>query len=130
MFNKGFNLTVQCLTEFKGRLHVTALYEKVLNGECIAEFDIKPDHYQFEFNRQAKQGEQLSYIRAYQVKGQPRFSAIWTNQRSSLSATRHNVSKYGFLFELEEAAKKNVYAQCVSSYVNEGVLNFVASWNK
>lgn len=130
MFNKGFNLTVQCLTEFKGRLHVTALYEKVPNGECIAEFDIKSDHYQFEFNRQAKQGGQLSYIRAYQVKGQPRFSAIWTNQRSSLSATRHNVSKYGFLFELEEAAKKNVYAQCVSSYVNEGVLNFVASWSK
>ena len=130
MFNKGFNLTVQCLTEFMGRLHVTALYEKVPNGECIAEFDIKPDHYQFEFNRQAKQGGQLSYIRAYQVKGQPRFSAIWTNQRSSLSATRHNVSKYGFLFELEEAAKKNVYAQCVSSYVNEGVLNFVASWSK
>ena len=130
MFKNGYNLTVQCVTEFKGRLHVTAVYEKVPNGECVAEFDLKPDYYQFEFNRQAKQGGTLSYIRAYQVKGQPRFSVIWTNQNAELSATRHNVSKYGFLFELGEAAKKNFYAQCISGYVNEYVLNFVASWNK
>lgn len=40
------------------------------------------------------------------------------------------MSKYGFLFELEEVAKKNFYAQCISCYVNEDVINFVASWNK
>lgn len=130
MFKSGHNLTVQCLTEFRGRLHVTALYERVVNGECVAEFDLKPDYYQFEFNRQAKQGGTLSYIRAYHVKGKPRFSVIWTNQNAELSATRHNVSKYGFLFELGEAAKKNFYAQCISCYVNEDVLNFVASWKK
>lgn len=130
MFKSGYNLTVQCLTEFKGRLHVTALYERVPNGECVAEFDLKPDYYQFEFNRQAKQGGTLSYIRAYHVKGQPRFSVIWTNQNAELSGTRHNVSKYGFLFELSEAAKKNFCAQCISCYLNEDVLNFVASWSK
>ena len=130
MFNSGYNLTVQCLTEFKGRLHVTALYERVPDGECVAEFDLKPDNYQFEFNRQAKQGGTLSYVRAYHVKGQPRFSVIWTNRSAELSGTRHNVSKYGFLFELGEAAKNNFYAQCISCYVNEDVLNFVASWNK
>lgn len=130
MFKSDYNLTVQCLTEFKGRLHVTALYEKVPNGECIAEFDLKPDYYQFEFHKQAKQGVTLSYVRAYHVKGKPRFSVIWTNQFVGLSGTRHNVSKYGFLFELEEAAKKNFYAQCISCYINEDVLNFVVSWNK
>lgn len=130
MFKSDYNLTVQCLTEFKGRLHVTALYEKVPNGECIAEFDLKPDYYQFEFHRQAKQGVTLSYVRAYHVKGKPRFSVIWTNQIARLSGTRHNVSKYGFLFELEEAAKKNFYAQCISCYISEDVLNFVASWSK
>lgn len=130
MFKSDYNLTVQCLTEFKGRLHVTALYEKVPNGECIAEFDLKPDYYQFEFHRQAKQGVTLSYVRAYHVKGKPRFSVIWTNQIARLSGTRHNVSKYGFLFELEEAAKKNFFAQCISCYISEDVLNFVASWSK
>lgn len=130
MFKSDYNLTVQCLTEFKGRLHVTALYEKVPNGECIAEFDLKPDYYQFEFHRQAKQGVTLSYVRAYHVKGKPRFSVIWTNQIARLSGTRHNVSKYGFLFELVEAAKKNFYAQCISCYISEDVLNFVASWSK
>lgn len=130
MFKSDYNLTVQCLTEFKGRLHVTALYEKIPNGECIAEFDLKPDYYQFEFHKQAKQGVTLSYVRAYHVKGKPRFSVIWTNQIPGLSGTRHNVSKYGFLFELEEAAKKNFYAQCISCYINEDVRNFVVSWNK
>ncbi|XP_078373081.1 uncharacterized protein LOC144656716 isoform X2 [Oculina patagonica] len=130
MFKSDYNLTVQCLTEFKGRLHVTTLYEKVPNGECIAEFDLKPDYYQFEFHKQAKQGVTLTYVRAYHVKGKPRFSVIWTNQIAGLSGTRHNVSKYGFLFELEETAKKNFYAQCISCYMNEDVLNFVVSWNK
>lgn len=130
MFKSDYNLAVQCLTEFKGRLHVTALYEKVPNGECIAEFDLKPDYYQFEFHRQAKQGVTLSYVRAYHVKGKPRFSVIWTNQIARLSGTRHNVSKYGFLFELEGAAKKNFFAQCISCYISEDVLNFVASWSK
>ena len=130
MFKSDYNLTVQCLTEFKGRLHVTALYEKIPNGECIAEFDLKPDYYQFEFHKQAKQGVTLSYVRAYHVKGKPRFSVIWTNQIPGLSGTRHNVSKYGFLFELEEAAKKNFCAQCISCYINEDVRNFVVSWNK
>lgn len=130
MFKSDYNLAVQCLTEFNGRLHVTALYEKVPNGECIAEFDLKPDYYQLEFHRQAKRGVTLSYIRAYQVKGKPRFSVVWTNQNACLSGTKHDVSKYGFLFELEEAAKKNFYAQCISCYVNEDVLNFVASWYK
>lgn len=130
MFKSGYNLTVQCLTEFKGRLHVTALYESVPEGECVAEFDLKPDYYQFEFNRQAKHTGTLSYIRAYHVKGQPRFSAIWTNRNAELSGTRHNVSKYGFMYELEEAARNNFYAQCISCYENEGVLNFVASWRK
>lgn len=129
MFKSDYNLTIQCLTEFKGRLHVTTLYEKVPNGECIAEFDLKPDYYQFEFHKQAKQGVTLSYVRAYHVKGKPRFSVVWTNQIARLSGTRHNVSKYGFLFELEEAAKKNFYAQCISCYVSEDVLNFIASWN-
>ncbi|CAH3121427.1 unnamed protein product [Pocillopora meandrina] len=130
MFKSGFNLTVQCLTEYKGRLHVSVLYEKVLNGECIAEFDLKPDYYQFEFHKQAKEGLMLSYAKAYNVKGQPRFSVIWTNEKAEISGTRHNVSKYGFLFELREAAKKNFYAKCVSCYNNEDVLNFLASWNK
>lgn len=130
MFKSDYNLAVQCLTEFNGRLHVTVLYEKVPNGECIAEFDLKPDYYQFEFHRQAKRGVTLSYIRAYHVKNKPRFSVVWTNQIARLSGTRHGVSKYGFLFELEEAAKKNFYAQCISCYVNEDVINFVASWNK
>lgn len=130
MFKSGFNLTVQCLTEYKGRLHVSVLYEKVANGECIAEFDLKPDYYQFEFHKQAKEGLMLSYAKAYHVKGQPRFSVIWTNEKAEISGTRHNVSKYGFLFELKEAAKKNFYAKCVSCYNNEDVLNFLASWNK
>lgn len=76
MFKSGFNLTVQCLTEYKGRLHVSVLYEKVANGECIAEFDLKPDYYQFEFHKQTKEGLMLSYAKAYHVKGQPRFSVI------------------------------------------------------
>ena len=130
MFKSGFNLTVQCLTEYKGRLHVSVLYEKVANGECIAEFDLKPDYYQFEFHKQTKEGLMLSYAKAYHVKGQPRFSVIWTNEKAEISGTRHNVSKYGFLFELREAAKKNFYAKCVSCYNNEDVLNFLASWNK
>lgn len=130
MFKSGFNLTVQCLTEYKGRLHVSVLYEKVANDECIAEFDLKPDYYQFEFHRQAKEGLVLSYAKAYHVKGQPRFSVIWTNEKAEISRTRHNVSKYGFLFEMREAAKKNCYAKCVSCYNNEDVLNFLASWNK
>lgn len=130
MFKSGYNLTVQCLTEFRGRLHVSTIYEKVPSGECVAMFDLKPDYYQFEFNRHAKQGGTLSYLRAYHVKGQPRFSAIWTNQDAELSGTRHNVSKYGFLFELGEAAQNNFYAQCISSYMWEDVVNFAASWMK
>ncbi|XP_068699047.1 uncharacterized protein [Montipora foliosa] len=130
MFQKGYNLTVQCLTEFRGRLHVSAIYEKAPDGECVAEFDLKPDYYLFEFNKQAKQGATLSYVRAYHVKGQPRFSVIWTNRIAELSGTRHNVSKYGFLFELGEAAKNDFYVRCISCYLNEGVVNFVASWMK
>lgn len=130
MFQKGYNLTVQCLTEFRGRLHVSAIYERAPDGECVAEFDHKPDYYLFEFNKQAKQGATLSYVRAYHVKGQPRFSVIWTNRIAELSGTRHNVSKYGFLFELGEAAKNDFYARCISCYLNEGVVNFVASWMK
>lgn len=69
MFKCGFNFIVQCLIEYKGWLYVLVLYEKVVNGECIVEFDLKLDYYQFEFYKQVKEGLMLFYVKVYYVKG-------------------------------------------------------------
>lgn len=51
MFEKGYNLIVQCFIEFRDCLYVLVIYERVFDGECVVEFDFKLDYYLFEFNK-------------------------------------------------------------------------------
>lgn len=71
----------------------------------------------------------LVYIQFYGTGDHPEISAVWT-KTSAISNVfqRHDVSKYGFLYELTSTMRSNREVSFISAYENEGVVNFAAIW--
>ena len=72
----------------------------------------------------------LDHLQFYTTKTEPKVGGVWSARRTYKPCfQRHDVSKYGFLYELQESLKLNRPVKFVSSYQYEGVVYFNAIWN-
>ena len=73
----------------------------------------------------------LDYLQFYCTKSEPKVGGVWSSRKTNKPCfQRHDVSKYGFLYELRESLKQNRTVKFVSSYQYEGVVYFNAIWNR
>ena len=73
----------------------------------------------------------LDYLQFYSTKDEPKVGGVWSARKTTKPCfQRHDVSRYGFLYELRESLKKNMTVRFVSSYQYEGVIYFNAIWNR
>lgn len=71
----------------------------------------------------------LAYIQFYRKGDEPCISAVWHKKKFHNVFQRHDVTKYGFLFELRETLQSNRKVLFVSAYENEGVVYFSTLWD-
>ncbi len=129
LHKEGFRIVVQSVTEFKGKLYVAAIYDKLNMGEFRVRMGLSAMHFTSEFEKQVQAGRILSYVQAYSHKGVVKFSAIWGARTSSMWAARHDLSKYALLNRLFEYAEINVPLACVTGYQHkDGGISFAALW--
>ncbi len=130
LHKEGFRLVVQSVTEYRGKVYVAAIYDKLNLGPYRVRMGLSATHFSSEFERQVKLGRILSYIHAYMRRGVVRFSAIWTAATTRAWAAQHDMSKYTFLSKMSEYAEVNVPLTCVTAYLPLGssVINFAAVW--
>ena len=125
---QSYQLTVQSVTEYKGRVYVAAIYEKIYLGDIRVRMGLTRDDLAEELNMQMKRGRILSYIQAYQRLGRVRFSAIWIPQTTFAWAVSDSMTKYTLLYKLQQYADVDVPLSCVTCYVEDDTLKFAALW--
>ena len=71
----------------------------------------------------------LRYLQFYTTNDMPKISAVWQPIQTMKNVfQRHDVTKYGFLYELGESMKCNRPVTFLSAYRYEDVTYFVAVW--
>lgn len=83
-------------------------------------------------SRCIEDGKKLNYIQFYSTPETPVVSAVWHGYRSINNNVfqRHDVTKYGFLFELRESMQCNRPVLFISAYEHEGVVYFSTIWGE
>ncbi len=130
LHKEGFRLVVQAVTEYKGKLYIAAIYDKLNLGAYRVRMGLSPAHFTAEFERQIRAGRILSYVQAYMRRGVVRFSAIWSATTTRAWAARHDMSKYTLLNAVMDYAEINVPLACVTAYMPIGsdIVHFAALW--
>ena len=130
LHKEGFRLAVQSVTEYKGKVYIAAIYDKLNLGVYRVRMGLSSTHFTAEFERQVRAGRILSYVQAYMRRGVVRFSAIWTATTTRAWAARHDMSKYTLLSAVLEYAEINVPLSCVTAYmpIGSNIVNFAALW--
>ncbi|XP_013409200.1 uncharacterized protein LOC106172838 [Lingula anatina] len=126
-------LQVCCVLNFNNVTSITTLYLRKINKTCDvwSKYDLTKDQYEKEFNRHARYGHLLAYVKAYQDGDRNKFSAIWTNPGPYIYSSSHHLSKYGLYVDLWSYAEKNFQVSCLSGYVSEDdYLSYVVAWKK
>ena len=128
--SEGVIPVVSSVIHHKGEALVTSLYDHGHPESIWANCDLTVCEYQTEFHKHARHGHLLSYIKAYEVNDEVKFSAIWTNPGPYKYISTYDNSKYRLYNELVLHAHQNFEVRCISGYDVEGIHNFVAVWNK
>ncbi|CAG5128790.1 unnamed protein product [Candidula unifasciata] len=89
---------------------------------------ITPESFLTELNRQTRQNSSLVYAHFYNSDRKPYVSGCWCPTPGGKCYQRISMSKYGLVPELVEAASENVYLQCLSEYLEDGVVYYAAIW--
>lgn len=78
------------------------------------------------------EGYFLRYIQFYTTDDMPKISAVWhmciSHGKENNFFQRHDVTKYGFLYELGESMKTNRPVSFITTYQHEDVTYFAAIW--
>ena len=128
LLKQGYTLVTQSVTAYKGRLYITAIYDKVHSDAFRVRLGLDSDQYKDEVQRQMKRGRILSYVQAYEYRGVLKFSAIFNSQTSSVWATGQDMTKYTLLNRLHDYGEVNVPLQCVTAYHDGELVKFAALW--
>ena len=128
LYKEGYRLVSQSITEFKGKLYISAIYDLLDLGEFRVRMGLGVTQFGKESQKQVAAGRILSYVKAYTHNGEPRFSAVWGARTSSQWASRYGVTKYGLMNQLFDYAETNLPLTCVAGYMEEGVETFAALW--
>ena len=119
---------VQSIAEYRGRLYVAAIYDKIYLGEFRVRLGLNVTDYTAELQRQTAAGRVLSYVQMYEYKGMLRYSAIFDPMTSSRWATAHDLTKYSLLNKVQEYAQVNVPLSCITGYHDGEGFIFTALW--
>ena len=109
-------------------LSVSSVYDKE-ESNTVSWLQLTMENFVFELGKNSVKNLAPIYVNCFTVKDEPYVSAIWFPGQHKTYFQRHDVSIYGFLYELFETAKDNIYAEKMCGYYNEGVLNFLAVWS-
>ena len=129
LLREGFRLVVQSVTEFKGKLYVAAIYDKLNIGAFRVRMGLTRAQFAKESEKQVRSGRILSFVQAYTHRGIVKFSTIWTVRMTSQWAAKNDMTKYTLLNKLCEYAEVNVPVACITGYQDDDEhINFAALW--
>ncbi|WAR09018.1 hypothetical protein MAR_018976 [Mya arenaria] len=126
------------LTQLRQNWSVKALEEKETstskrrNSKNIPEqwLELPIQNYVEDLQIKIENYGRLEYLQFYTTDDMPEISAVWKTSTSILNVfQRHDVTLYGFLFELRESMIHNRYVLFVSAYEYEGVVYFSTIWS-
>ena len=106
----------------------TAVYEPRNTGGVIALGIIPLSEYQDAFNDQDAIGFRLAYINAYDIDGDPFFSAIWYPNIPAPVA-KHGISAATFATVTTQQRKSNRLVRAVTGYKDGSSTRFAVLWN-
>ncbi|KAK3598821.1 hypothetical protein CHS0354_007425 [Potamilus streckersoni] len=131
-YSEGYILKSQSVVEAQGIIAVSSIYDLRQDTipKIISWLNITVENFLYELNRQTKQNHGLIYVKFYTGKDLPKVSAVWSSNDNSVVLQRHDVSRYGFLYEMKESMRKNVLVKFVNSYMDDGIVYFAAVWEK
>lgn len=128
LLKAGYRLVVQSVTDYKGRLFVTAIYDQVDVGEFRVRLGLNSQQYKEELQVQLRHGRTLSYVHVYEHMGVVKFSAVFTPVTSAVWATGQDMTKYALLNRLHEYGELDVPLRCMTAYHDGDIVKFTALW--
>lgn len=128
LLKDGFRLVTQSVTEYKGKLYIAAIYDKLQLGSFRVRMGLTPAQFVVESEKQVRGGRILSHLQAYTHHGLVKFSTIWAVRMTSDWAVRHDMTKYTLLNKLYEYAEVNVPVTCITGYQEDEHVRFAALW--
>ena len=128
MTKKGFRMVVQSVHEFKKRLFVAAIYDKVFIGEGKVRMGLDLGQFSQELTRQAEQGQIPSYVQTYNSKGRLKFSAIWSPKTSQYWAVSPSMTRYSLYNKMVDYSSIDLPLSCLAAYKHNFNTFYVALW--
>ncbi|XP_076076705.1 uncharacterized protein LOC143047533 isoform X2 [Mytilus galloprovincialis] len=130
MKNSGFTMRTQSVAGKVDTLFVSSVFDKEKKSNFVSWLQITMENFVFELGKNSSKNLAPAYVNCFSIGGDPFVSAIWIPGEKKQYLQRHDVSIYGFLYELQESVNSQVYLEKVCSYYNDGVLNFLAVWSQ
>ncbi|XP_021344512.1 uncharacterized protein LOC110444462 [Mizuhopecten yessoensis] len=125
----NYDLKIQSVCVKHGDILVSSVFYH--NGgspsTTISWLQVTPDNFVYELGKKLSLGLYgLVYVKFYTDGDLPSVSMVLTSEKPSLCLQRHDVSRFGFLYELHQSA--DVPIQFLCGYKSEGILNFASVW--
>ncbi|XP_052086879.1 uncharacterized protein LOC127724072 isoform X2 [Mytilus californianus] len=130
MKNSGFTMRAQSVAGKLDNLFVSSVFDKENKLNFVSWLQITMENFVFELGKNSRKNLAPVYVNCFSIGGEPFVSAIWIPGEKKQYLQRHDVSIYGFLYELQESVKNQVSLEKICSYYNDGVLNFLAVWSQ
>ena len=131
MHEKGFSVAEQSVSCQDSSAFVTALFHRENQKDsCWSKTHLPRKEYEKEFDRHARFGHLLCYVKAYQHGDTVRYSAVWRRTGAYIYASSHHISKYALLNDLEHYKDNNFQTVCITGYEEDDFSNFVAVYKK
>ncbi|XP_045196482.2 uncharacterized protein LOC123551538 isoform X2 [Mercenaria mercenaria] len=129
--HNNYQLQTQSVLVLKDLVIISAVYNQVTGKPRLTEIwlDLSMEDFVTKLANCIEGKLLLNYLQFYTTEDMPKISAVWhpTNVTNNVFQ-RHDVTKYGFLFELGESMKCNRPVSFISAYRYEDVTYFVAVW--
>ncbi|XP_069129619.1 uncharacterized protein [Argopecten irradians] len=125
----NYDLKIQSVSVRQGDVFVSSVFLHNGGRPCttISWLQITPENFVYELSKKLSLGMfSLEFVKFYSDGDLPSVSMILTTEKPSLCQQRHDVSRFGFLYELHQSA--NVPVQFLCGYMSEGILNYSAIW--
>ena len=124
-------MKIQSVTSQNDSIIVSAVYDKESKKPSFVSWlQIRLENFVFELGRNMTKGLILTHVNCFPVNDESYVSCVWVPGDRKQYLQRHDVSIYGFLYELQESVNNNVRLENVCSYYSDDILNFLAIWSQ
>ena len=126
---QGYRIVQRSITEYKGKLYVTALYDKSNAGSWSSKSGLSSSAYNTYFKQQTEKGRKLAHLQAYTHKGNARFAAIFTSKGPSSFRARHGMSAGSLQSKLDSWTPDGYNVQFITGYAHGSSPRYAAMWS-